>query len=192
MRFSYVKFCVISAIIIAVSDGEERGMMYQCGDLVMYGIHGVCKILELEKRKVDRKYIEYYVLEPTDQPGTRFYVPTHNESAVAKMRPMLTQEELETMLRAEDTCKDAWIVDENQRKQYYRELINSGDRKSLIRMVITLHKHKLELLQSGRKFHICDENFLKDAEKLIGSEFSVVLNIDQDEVGTYIQNFLKE
>lgn len=165
--------------------------MYQCGDLVMYGIHGVCKILELEKRKVDRKYIEYYVLEPTDQPGARFYVPTQNEAAVAKMRPMLTQQELEAMLREEDTCRDSWIEDENQRKQYYRELINSGDRKALIRMVITLHKHKQELLDAGRKFHLCDENFLRDAQKLIGSEFSVVLNIGQDEVGSYVQSVIQ-
>lgn len=165
--------------------------MYQCGDLVMYGIHGVCKILELEKRKVDRKYIEYYVLEPTDQPGARFYVPTQNEAAVAKMRPMLTQQELEAMLREKDTCRDSWIEDENQRKQYYRELINSGDRKALIRMVITLHKHKQELLDAGRKFHLCDENFLRDAQKLIGSEFSVVLNIGQDEVGSYVQSVIQ-
>lgn len=165
--------------------------MYQCGDLVMYGIHGVCKILELEKRKVDRKYIEYYVLEPTDQPGARFYVPTQNEAAVAKMRPMLTQQELEAMLREKDTCRDSWIEDENQRKQYYRELINNGDRKALIRMVITLHKHKQELLDAGRKFHLCDENFLRDAQKLIGSEFSVVLNIGQDEVGSYVQSVIQ-
>lgn len=165
--------------------------MYQCGDLVMYGIHGVCKILELEKRKVDRKDIEYYVLEPTDQPGARFYVPTQNEAAVAKMRPMLTQQELEAMLREKDTCRDSWIEDENQRKQYYRELINSGDRKALIRMVITLHKHKQELLDAGRKFHLCDENFLRDAQKLIGSEFSVVLNIGQDEVGSYVQSVIQ-
>ena len=165
--------------------------MYQCGDLVMYGIHGVCKILELEKRKVDRKYIEYYVLEPTDQPGARFYVPTQNEAAVAKMRPMLTQQELEAMLREKDTCRDSWIEDENQRKQYYRELINNGDRKALIRMVITLHKHKQELLDAGRKFHLCDENFLRDAQKLIGSEFSVVLNIGQDELGSYVQSVIQ-
>ena len=29
--------------------------MYQMGDQVVYGIHGVCRIVEEEKRVVDRK-----------------------------------------------------------------------------------------------------------------------------------------
>ena len=164
--------------------------MFQCGDQVVYGIHGVCRILELEIRKIDRKKIEYYVLEPVDQPGARFYVPTQNEAAVSKLRPIITQQELDAMLRSSDTSEDAWIEDENQRKQYYRELINSGDRIALIRMVHSLHSHKAQLAAAGRKFHLCDENFLRDAEKLLSSEFSLVLNIQQDQVGSYVQSVM--
>lgn len=162
--------------------------MYQCGDQVVYGIHGVCKILDLELRKVDRNKVEYYVLSPLDQPDARFYVPTQNQAAVAKLRPILTREALNALLQSENAGKDTWIADENQRKQRYRELISSGDRAALICMVRTLHKHKAEQLASGRKFHLCDENFLRDAQKLLSSEFSLVLNIHPDEVGTYIQN----
>lgn len=162
--------------------------MYQCGDQVVYGIHGVCRILHLELRTVDRKKVEYYVLSPLEQPDARFYVPTQNKAAVAKLRPILTREALDALLQSEDAEKDVWIADENQRKQRYRELINSGDRAALICMVRTLHKHKTEQLASGRKFHICDENFLRDAQKLLSSEFSLILNIRPDEVGTYIQN----
>lgn len=36
--------------------------MFQSGDQVIYGIHGMCRIIELETRKIDRKLIEYYVL----------------------------------------------------------------------------------------------------------------------------------
>ena len=164
--------------------------MFQCGDQVVYGIHGVCRILELEIRKIDRKKIEYYVLEPVDQPGARFYVPTQNEAAVSKLRPIITQQELDSMLRSSDATADVWTEDENQRKQYYRELINSGDRIALIRMVHSLHSHKAQLVAAGRKFHLCDENFLKDAEKLLSSEFSLVLNIQQDEVGNYVQRVM--
>lgn len=162
--------------------------MYQCGDQVVYGIHGVCKILDLELRKVDRNKVEYYVLSPLDQPDARFYVPTQNQAAVAKLRPILTREALDALLQSENAGKDTWIADENQRKQRYRELISSGDRAALICMVRTLHKHKAEQLASGRKFHLCDENFLRDAQKLLSSEFSLVLNIHPDEVGAYIQN----
>jgi len=128
------------------------------------------------------------VLEPTDQPGSRYYVPTQNPAAVAKLRPILSKQELDALLSSEDTGRDAWIPDENLRKHRYRELIGGGDRAALICMVRSLHKQKSALLASGRKFHLCDENFLKDAEKLLSAEFSLVLNIQPNEVGQYIKN----
>lgn len=158
------------------------------GDKVVYGIHGVCRILELEKRTVDRKQVEYYVLEPLDQSETRFYIPTHNQAAVAKLRPLLTREQLDALLQGDGLDLNIWITDENQRKQRYRELIGSGNRAALISMVRALHRHRSEQASMGRKFHMCDENFLRDAEKLLSSEFSMVLGIPQSEVGNYIQN----
>ena len=164
--------------------------MYSCGDRVLYGIHGVCEILTVEERKVDRKKIQYYVLEPVAQPGARFYVPTQNAAAVSKMRTVMTMEQLDQLLCSEEVRQDSWIADENQRKQHYRELITSGDRLSLLRMVRSLHRHKEQQREAGKKFHISDENFLRDAERLLNSEFSMILGIDAKEVGTYIQSKL--
>ena len=162
--------------------------MFACGDRVVYGIHGVCSVLGLETRLVDRKMVEYYVLEPLEQPGARYYVPTQNQAAVAKLRPILTRDKLDSLLCSGDTGSDVWITDENQRKQRYRELITSTDLVALICMVRTLHRQKAALLASGRKFHLCDENFLRDAEKLLSAEFSQVLNIPPEDVAQYIQN----
>ena len=36
--------------------------MFQLGDKVRYGIHGVCQIVGIESNKIDRKIVEYYVL----------------------------------------------------------------------------------------------------------------------------------
>ena len=162
--------------------------MYQCGEQVVYGIHGVCRILSLEESVVDRKRTVYYVLEPLEQPGTRFYVPAHNQAATAKLRRLLTRQELVELLRSEEAQAAYWIADEGKRKQYYRELITSGDRAAMISMVRALHCHKQEQAASGRKFHLCDENFLRDAEKLLNSEFSLVLDIPQNQVEEYVIN----
>lgn len=164
--------------------------MFQLGDRVVYGIHGVCSIIDIEQRIVNRSKVEYYVLNPLDQPDTRFYIPVHNQVAVAKLRPVLTREELDALLRSGEADQNAWISDENQRKQRYRELIGSGDRAALICMVRTLYKHKMDQIASGRKFHLCDENFMRDAEKLLSSEFSLVLGIPQNEVGEYIRGVI--
>ena len=166
--------------------------MFQVGDQVIYGIHGVCRITQVEERTIDRKKIHYFVLEPTEQPGAKFYVPMHNEAALSKLRHIISREALDTLLESDEVQQDAWIQDENQRKQHYRDLINSGDRMALVRMVRTLHQHRKAQSAAGRKFHLCDENFLRDAEKLLGSEFALVLRMPQEEVGSYVRGVLKD
>lgn len=160
--------------------------MFQIGDQVVYGIHGVCRILELEERNVDRKKIRYFALEPMDQPGTRYYVPSENPAALAKLRHLISRRELDALLSSKDIRENCWIADENQRKQRYRELIGCGDRAALLQMINSLHQHKTEQTAAGRKFHLCDENFLRDAEKLLSAEFSLVLGIAPNEVENYI------
>ena len=68
--------------------------MFAVGSLVLYGIHGVCKITREEQRTVDRKQISYLVLEPLDSSGSQFLVPSQNENALSKLRPILTKQEL--------------------------------------------------------------------------------------------------
>ena len=172
--------------------GKGYPFMLQLGSLVVYGIHGVCTILEIEQRTVDRKKVEYYVLTPKDQPAARFYVPTQNQAALSKLRPLLTKEALDQLLVSNDTYQDCWIQDENRRKQKYKELINSGDRAALISMIRSLYKHKENQLAQGRKFHLCDENFLRDAQKLLVSEFSHVLGILPNEVPAYVESRIQK
>lgn len=166
--------------------------MLETGERVVYGIHGVCTIVGIEQKVVDRKKVSYFVLEPLEKSGARFYVPMHNQAAVSKLRPLLTKQELEALLLSEQTRQDIWINDENQRKLKYREMIGSGDRAALICMIRCLLKHKACQIAAGRKFHLCDENFLRDAQKLLSSEFSLVLGIPQAQVGDYIEEKLSK
>lgn len=166
--------------------------MFQRGDRVLYGIHGVCEIVDIESKKFGSKTSEYYVLQPVEQAGSQYYVPTQNQAAVEKMRPVLTRDELDRILNSADVREDAWIFDENQRKQTYSHLITSGDRTALIRMVHTIHRHKKQQAITGKRLHLCDENFLRDAERLLGSEISLVLEIESGDVGKYVKNILEK
>lgn len=165
--------------------------MYQVGDQVVYGIHGVCQVADLEERVIDRKRVTYLALEPMGQEGSRYLVPTHNAAAMGKLRKMLTAEEMEALLRSEEVRADGWIKDENQRKQTYRELISSGDRQHLMKMVHTLYNHKKQQSAAGKKVHLCDENFLRDAEKLLAGEIAIVLGLEPDQAKKYVREQLK-
>lgn len=166
--------------------------MLQIGSQVVYGIHGVCNIIGTEFRNVERKKVEYLILEPNDQPGARFFVPVHNQVALSKLRAVLQREELEELLSSEAARADCWIAAENLRKQKYRELINNADCAALISMIRLLHRHREEQLTAGRKFHLCDENFLRDAKKMLCSEISLVMEIPRAEAMSYIEKKLSE
>jgi len=165
--------------------------MYQIGDWVIYGIHGVCRIVGTEKQLVNRKRIQYLVLEPLAQSESRFYLPMENPTAMAKLKSVLSKEELVELLASDAVRQDAWIQEENQRKQYYRELIGSGDRISLMKMVSTLYRYRAAQATAGRKFHQSDENFLRDAEKLLASEISLVMELSAEEARDYLRDQLK-
>ncbi len=165
--------------------------MYQIGDRVIYGMHGVCRVVELEDRIIDRKKCTYLALEPEGQAGSKYLVPTHNAVAMGKLKKLLTAPELEALLQSDQVRRSGWIGDENQRKQTYREMITSGDRASLMQMVHSLYVHKAEQTAAGKKFHLCDENFLRDAEKLLCSEIATVLDMDFDAARNYLRSQLK-
>lgn len=166
--------------------------MYQVGDRVLYGMHGVCEISGVEERAIDRKKIPYFVLTPLDQSGAKFYIPMNNEAALSKLRPIISKDALNELLESDAVIQDGWIQDENQRRQRYKDLITSGDRAALIRMVRSLHQHKKNQTAVGRKFHLCDENFLRDAEKMLDSEFALVLQMPRESVGDYVRSILKD
>ena len=156
----------------------EENIMYQSGDWVVYGIHGVCRVIGFEKQLVNRKRTQFLVLEPAYGGESRFYLPAENAAVLAKLKPVLTDTELVALLGSEEIRKPCWIAEENLRKQFYRELIASGDRVRLMQMVTSLYRYRAEQQEAGRKFHLCDDNFLRDAEKLLASEIALVMKME--------------
>lgn len=153
----------------------------------MYGAHGVCEIINIEQKRIDRKNIEYYVLSPIRNASTCFYIPTQSEKALSKLNPLLSSDELLKILVEQANGEDPWIEDENARKQRTKEVISSGNNTDLIRWVRSMHIHRRALAERGKKFHQADEGFLKDAERLLTTEFSVIFKIPEDAVGQYVK-----
>ena len=164
--------------------------MYSAGELVVYGFHGVCRVLGVEHQRRAGSSMSFLVLVPVEQEGSRYLVPYHNEAAMAKVRPVMCPEALEQLFRSERVQSGGWISDENIRKLRYRELITSGDPEALMQMLFTLYQHHSVKQAAGRRLHLADENFLKDAEKQLASEISVVLKISEAEARAYLQEKL--
>lgn len=165
--------------------------MFHLDDYVIYGIHGACRVLGREKQLVNKKRKEFLVLEPLMQSGSKYYVPAENPTAMAKLQGVLSQDELVQLLESDAVREDCWISDEGHRKQIYRELITSADRLRLMQMVASLYRYRGAQEAAGRKFHLCDDNFLRDAERLLSSEISLVMNLSADEAREFLRKHLK-
>lgn len=161
-------------------------MNYQINDTILYGSQGVCKITGTVQKDFGGCVMDYYTLKPVYSENSVIYVPMHNEALLHKMRRVLSPEEIYALIQAMPHQEVSWIEDENKRKETCRDILSRGDRMELIRAIKALYLHQQELQQKGRKLHVSDERFLKEAEKMLYDEFALVLNIREDEVLPFI------
>ena len=161
---------------------------HQKGEFVRYGINGVCVIADIESMvSMDRRSIQtYYVLCPVADSGTKVFVPLDNPALLEKMHPLLPREEIDSAIRESAQNPLEWINERNRRSEHFREILKTGDPRSLMRLCCCIHRRRSQLISEGKRLAGGDEALLKQAEKLVESEFSFSLNIPRDEVGAYI------
>lgn len=160
--------------------------MFQIGDIVVYSAQGVCQIVGIDTKNFDKEKKTYYVLKPKKDAGATFFVPTENEKALCKMRKIMSQQEVIALIDSMPDNAPIWIDNENDRRDFYKRILSSSDQASLIAMIHALYLHKKVREAEGKRLHISDERFMKDAEQLLYSEWQHVLNLDRDGLMDYI------
>ena len=155
--------------------------MFCVGQTVLYGSNGVCVVDDVTEKRIGKTKMQYYVLKPLCNNTSTLFVPTANQQLVSKMRRILTEDEAEAILRNLPPCGD-WNDNKQERSEQFRAIITEGSCVELIRLIRLVRTHEQEQLAGGKRLHITDERFLKEAEKMICEEFSLVLHISRDEV----------
>lgn len=162
--------------------------MFEKGQLIMCGGHGVCRVVSITDNPVDRrdKVRKYYVLEPLFEKASTIYTPVDNDKVI--MRRVMTKEEAEELTKRVTEIDTVWIQEEKKREQMYKEAIRTYDCRSLVQVIKTLYIRKQNRIQEGKKVLSSDEQYLRKAEELLYSEMSVALSIPREEVETYIKD----
>lgn len=155
--------------------------MFCVGQTVLYGSNGVCMVDDVTEKRIGKTKMQYYVMKPLCNNTSTLFVPTANQQLVSKMRRILTEDEAEAILRNLPPCGD-WNDNKQERSEQFRAIITEGSCVELIRLIRLVRTHEQEQLAGGKRLHITDERFLKEAEKMICEEFSLVLHISRDEV----------
>ena len=160
--------------------------MFQINDVVVYGAQGVCEIVGIDEKKLNKVNKKYFVLKPKNDKGATFYVPTWNEKAWSKMRKVMTKKDVDALIDAMPNKTPIWIANENERRDTYKRILASGDQAEIIAMMQALFAHKKEREAEGKRLHMSDEHFMKDAEQLLYNEWQYVLNVDKTGLMDYI------
>ncbi len=162
--------------------------MFNLGDTVVYGVQGICEYKGTTTMPVGKEAREYFVLAPIFDARSTIYVPTDNENLIKNIRPILSKEEIDSLIKTAAQDAPKWIENDLERRDYCIEIIKRGDRQELMQLISMLYLHQRDLKQTKKHFHISDERFLREAERLINEEFSYVLGISRGEVPKYISD----
>ena len=156
------------------------------GEIVLYGTDGVCRITEITEKKFGKETVKYYVLTTLYRGNSVIYVPVGNIKLESKMRDIISRQELDELICNIPNEECIWIENEPLRKIKYKEIITGGDRRDMFRLVKTLYRHRINQENSGKKMHMTDERFMKDAEKILYDEIAHVFGMEHREVANYI------
>lgn len=162
--------------------------MFEIGEKVLYSVNGVCEITDITEKNFGKTVMKYYVLKPLYNESSTLFVPVNNENLVKKMKKLMTKSELDAVLNNVSKKENNWNDNEVQRKEEFRQTISFGNISDILIQLKAVWIHRIKQNEKGRKLHITDEIFLRDAEKLIKEEIATVIGVNQDEVIPYIKD----
>ncbi len=165
---------------------------FAAGERVVYGKMGVCLVTDRQVMAFGGESEEYYILQPQRDPRSSIYVPCGNALLMAKLRPLLSKEEIDTILQGVPQEDIGWIDDKNERSTQFRRILAQDDRRQLLRLIRCLMSEKRRRIAAGKKLPAADEATLQEGVHLVEQEFSQVLNIPAAQVNEYIRARIEE
>ena len=153
-------------------------------DLVMYGGHGVCKLVEIAERDFGGEAKRYYVLRPAYSGSSVFYVPVDSEALTAKMHPVKSAAEIRAVIQS---CGIAeWIEEDRPRQNDLKQLVDNGGTEQLVSMYKRLYTRQKELADIGKKLRAADDRYMHDIEKLLLEEFSASFELQKEDLVPFL------
>lgn len=155
-------------------------------DYVNYQTHGICKIEDIRPIQFDARSAaqEYYVLRSIGHDKSCIFVPADNPKLMARMRPILSADEIDRIILSVKDQNLLWVDDRKERSALFQDILSRRDERELLLLVSCLYAKSKEC---PRGLSSTDAQILKKAESVIEQEFSFSLHISPDKIGDYIR-----
>lgn len=165
--------------------------MYTKNKYVVYGMEGICQIIDIRNEKIGGQVKEYYILKPVYTEGSTIFVPTDNENLLKRMRHVLSVDEIHSLINSMPHIDIPVIEDSKERYEKFQSVLQKGDVKELVMLIKALYLVNEERINEGKKPYKSDEKIIALAEKLVCQEFALVLDIEPEDVVPFITGKLE-
>lgn len=161
--------------------------MFKVGDVVVYSVHGLCRINDICEKTIANETKMYYVLNPLDQPSLTISTPVENKGLIMKM---MDKEEAEEILHSFAEPGVDWINEVRKRMAQYNQMVKSGDRRQIAGVLNTLMCKNLEASVNKKKLYDQDRRLMENIQNVLFKELARVLDKSLDEVYSLVEEMV--
>ncbi len=154
--------------------------MFDIGEVIIYSEHGLCQIDDICEKTFSDVTKTYYVLHPLSAANLKISTPVDNDSVL--MLKTLDQKEAEELLQSFKEPEFDWTEDTRQRNKLFHEIIKSGDRKEIAKMLNTLMRKEQVLKSNSKKMHDQDSKLLTQVKNILFKDIALSLNTSFDTI----------
>ncbi|WP_404328268.1 CarD family transcriptional regulator [Mesobacillus maritimus] len=165
--------------------------MFNIGDLIIYSGHGICQIDDICEKTISGITRDYYVLHPMENnPPLTISTPVTNNKVV--MLELIQKEEAHKILESFKKPGVKWDDNPNTRYNIYSELINTGERNEIAKVINTLMCKKIEAERKEKKLYERDQKLLNATQAILFKELSITLGTTFEEINERILKVILE
>ena len=166
----------------SVRQASRGEIMFRINDVIVYSLHGICRITEIEEKEFGGEKQLYYTLTPLFDERSTFFVPVENDFTRKKLKEPLSEREIKKIFREASKIKPLSLGADTRRKDSYQKIIENGDRQEIMALLKMLYERRRYQSETGKKQHLIDERYMKRAEDTLAEEFAFICNTDKNEI----------
>jgi CarD family transcriptional regulator len=154
--------------------------MFNVGDLIIYSSLGICRIDNICEKTYNGKTRNYYVIQPIEDNNLTIHNPVDNDQVV--MLGIINRSDAEEILESFKSSGIRWIEKGHDRAKVYSDIVKTGNRKEISKIVNTLMRKKYEDQRMGKKLSDLDRRLLSSIQHILFKELAIALDTTFEEI----------
>lgn len=154
--------------------------MFNIGDMVFYGGHGVCEIEDITEMTVSKETKQYYRLKSHVQPKLQLFHPVVTK--LPKISKMMSKEAAENVLEIFKQEPTEWVARSIDRTKAHKKVLETKEQVQIAQMLNTILRKEVELKAEGKKLYAQDQEIVRQILPILCDEISISIGQTKEQV----------